>query len=161
MNLEKIARETLRYLFGEYQKGPTVIYSLAPIIKRHKIDSVILSDYLLEHGWIRERWVYPDNMVGCRITIKGIEEVDPVYVRERLSGVIGGLVDAGGSRPLLEILEFNLAQYSVALDLVKQLEALKLVVLKHPKNTIVIELTDEGRRFFEKSGRAFMTLMAY
>jgi hypothetical protein len=161
MNLEKIAKETLRYLFHEYQKGPTVIYSIAPVSKKFKVNAVELSDYLLERGLIRERWIYPDDSVGCRITMKGIEEVDPAFVREKLSWMIGGLMDAGGSRPLLDILEFRIAEYSVALDIVKQLEALRLVVLRHPKNSIVIEITEDGRRFFDRSGSKMMTLMAY
>jgi hypothetical protein len=161
MSMDKIAKETLKYLYHEYQKAPTVMYAIAPIVKKFKVNAIELSEYLLERGLIRERWVYPDDSVGCRITIKGIEEVDPVFVREKLSEVLGGLVDAGGARPLLDILEFNIAQYSLALDIVKQLEALKLVVLKHPRNTIVIELTEEGRLFYERSGSGHMTLMAY
>jgi hypothetical protein len=161
MTLEKSARETLRYLFAEFLKAPTVVYSITQVTKRLKIDATILSDYLLEKGWIRERWIYPDETVGCRITIKGIEEVDKAYVREKLGLLIGSLVDAGGSKGLLEILEYNLKEYSISLDLVKQLETMQFVRLLHPKDGIIIELTDLGRQFYERHGRAFLTLMTY
>jgi hypothetical protein len=160
MTQEKIAKECLRYLFTEYLKAPTVIYTLAPIVRRHKLNAVEFSDFLLGNGWIRERWIYPDDTVGCRITVKGIEEVEPVYVREKLGQLIGGLVDAGGAKPLLEILEFKIAEYAISLDIVNQLDALGLVVIHHPKNSIVIEITDSGRKFYERNGRAFMTLMS-
>lgn len=161
MSWDKTAKDTLRYLFHEYLKAPTVIYSLTPITKRFKVDAILLSDYLLQNGWIRERWIYPDDAVGCRITIKGIEEINPVYVHEKLEQVIGGLAQAGGSKPLMEILENNIEEYSIALDIVNQLEVMRLVALHHPKNSIVIELTEEGRKFYERNGRALLTLMAY
>jgi hypothetical protein len=161
MNLEKAARETLRYLFGEFIKAPTVIYVITSVSKRLKVDAIALSDYLLENRWIRERWIYPDDTVGCRITIKGIEEVEPSYVREKLGHLIGTLVDAGGSKALTEILEFNLQEFSISLDLVNQLESMNLVKVHHPKDSIIVELTEEGRLFYERDGRAFLTLMTY
>jgi len=159
--MEKAGRETLQYLFAEFLKAPTVVYSITPITKKFRIDPVSLSDYLLEKKWIRERWIYPDNTVGCRITIKGIEEIDKAYVREKLGLLIGSLVDAGGTKGLLEILEFNLKEYSISLDLVKQLESMSFVRLLHRRDSIIIELTDLGRHFYEQNGRAFLTLMAY
>lgn len=161
MGLERIAKEALRYLFTEYHKAPTVVYSITPIAKRNNINAIELSDYLLEKAWIRERWIYPDDTVSCRITIKGIEEIEPAYVREKLARLIGGLVDAGGTKPLLEILEFKLDEYALALDLVKQLEFMGLIVLQHPKDSIIIEITDAGRSFYERKGRAFMSFMTY
>jgi hypothetical protein len=161
MTLEKIAKETLRYLFAEYLKGPAVVYSISPVTKKFNVDAVALSDYLLKNSWIREPWVYPDNSVACRITIKGIEEIDPSYVRSKLRQLIGGLGEAGGSKELIEILEFNIQEYSIALDMVRQLESLGLIKILHPKDSIVIELTDEGRKYYEKGSRTFFTLMAY
>lgn len=159
MSLEKPAREVLKYLFSEYLKGPSVVYTINRITKKYSIDAVDVSDYMLENQWIRERWVYPGNVVACRITIRGIEEIAPSYVRGRLAQVIGGLVNAGGSKDLLEILEFRIEEYSIALDLVKQLENLELVEVHHLHNTIIIELTDKGRLFYEKGSRTYFTLM--
>jgi hypothetical protein len=161
MDLEKAGKDSLRFLFHEYLKAPTVVYSLAPITKRYRVDAVTLSDYLLEKGWIRELWVYPDDTAGCRITIKGIEEIYPVYVREKLEQLIGGLEKAGGSRSLLDILEGDIEEYAIAVDFVHQLETLGFVKVYHPKDTIVIELTPEGRKFYERNRRAFLSLMSY
>lgn len=161
MSIEKQAPYFLKFLFHEFLKAPTVVYSISPLAKKLKIDAVEMSDHLLQRGLIRERWVFPDNSVGCRITVRGIEEIDPVYVRERLSLILGNLVAAGGSASLLEILEDNLEEYSIALDIVQQLELMKLVRLQHPGNSIVIELTDEGRHFYERSNRTFLSLLAY
>jgi hypothetical protein len=160
MNIEKTAKETLRFLFSEYQKNPSIVYTINGVTDRHKIDAVELSDYLLKNDWIRERWIFKENVVGCRITIKGIEQIDPVYVRYKLGQVIGGLASAGGSKELLEILEFKIEEYAISLDLVRQLEKLGLVELHHPGNSIVIELTEEGWKFNEKGKHTFFTMMA-
>jgi hypothetical protein len=159
MRFEKPAKEVLKYLFSEYQKGPSVIYRINRITKKHSINAVELSDYMLDNYWIRERWIYPGDIVACRITIRGIEEIDPVYVRSKLAQVIGGLANAGGSKDLLEILEFRIEEYSITLDLVKQLEILGLVAVHHLQNTIVVELTDKGRAFYEKGSRTYFTLI--
>src|SRR5687768_2627198 len=118
MSFERSARQILKYLFAEYLKGPSVIYTITDIAKKHHVDAVELSDYLLANGWIRERWVYPGNQVSCKITIKGIEEIAPAYVRERLRQMIGGLGESGGSKALIEVLEHKLSEYSIALDMV-------------------------------------------
>ena len=161
MTLEKASKETLRFLFSEYLKGPAVIYTINNVAKRFDVDVVELSDYLLDNSFIRERWVYPGNIVACRITIKGIEEIDPVYVRDKLRQVIGGLGDAGGIKELIDILSYKIEEYSIALDIVKQLENLGFVKIRHPKSSIIVELTEEGRKYYEKGSRTFFTLMSY
>ena len=159
--MEKAALETLRYLFAEYLKGPAVLYAINKVAERFGVDAIKLSDYLIQNSWVRERWVYSENIVACRITIKGIEKVDPVYVSDKLRQVIGGLGEAGGTKDLMEILSYKLEEYSIALDIVKQLESMGFVKIKHPENSIVIELTEEGRRYYEKGNRTFFTLMTY
>jgi hypothetical protein len=160
MNLEKIAREALRYLFQEYQKAPTVVYSIDTVARRFKVDAVLLSDFMVENLWIRERWVYPNNSVSCRITIRGIEEINPSYVRHKLQQLIGTLGESGGSQSLMEILQYNIEEYSIALDMVKQLESLGLVKSDHPEGMIVVQLTDDGWKYYEKGTRTFFTMMA-
>jgi len=150
MNLEKPGRYVLRYLFSEYKKGPSVIYPINEIVKKYAVDAVALSDYLLEKGWIRERWIYAGNEVACRITITGIERIDPAYFRKKVDQIIAGLASAGSPRALLEILEFNIEEYAIASDFVNQLERLGLVKIQNPDNTITVELTNAGRRYYAK-----------
>ena len=160
MTLEKISREILRFLFHEYVKAPAVVYNITAIAKRHKVDPLVISDYMLENLWIRERWVYPDNSVTCRITIRGIEEINPAFVRQKLHQLVGTLGENGGSQNLLEILQFKIEEYSIALDMVNQLESMGLVRSNHPSGGIVVALTEEGWRYYEKGSRTFFTLMA-
>lgn len=160
MPLQKASHEVLRYLFHEYQKAPTVSYAIDTIAKRLKVDVIELSDHLLANQWIRERWVYSNSEVSCRITIRGIEEIAPAYVREKLQQLVGNLGEAGGSKDLMEILQFRIQDYAIALDMVQQLESLGLVRSNHPKDAIVVELTDEGWRYYQKGSRTFFTMMA-
>jgi hypothetical protein len=159
MAFEKPAREVLRFLFSEYLKGPTVLYTISSVTRRLKIDEIELTDYLLENFWIRERWIYPDNSVACKITIRGIEEINPTYVRNKLTHVIGGLGTSGGSKDLMEIMEFNIEEYSITLDLIRQLESLGLVRMSHRYSHIIIELTDDGWRYYKSGSRTLFTLM--
>jgi hypothetical protein len=160
MILEKAAKETLSYLFSEYLKGPAVIYAINRIARKYKIDPVEFSDYLSDHGWVRERWIYDNGDVACKISIMGIEQVNPVYVRGKLRQLIGGLGEAGGAKPLINILEHKIEEYSIALDTVRQLEHLGLIEIRHPQDTIVIQLTEEGKRCYTRGSRSSFTLMA-
>jgi hypothetical protein len=161
MSIERASRDTLRYLLQEYLKGPAVPYNISGIAKRHNILPGALSDYMMENGWIRERWIYQNGEVTCKITIKGIEEVDPVYVRTKLRHVIGGLGEAGGSKELTELLQIKISEYSITMDIVKQLDAMGFIRILHPNNSIVVELTEEGWKYYEKGSRSFFTLMSY
>jgi hypothetical protein len=160
-NFQKAAKDTLRYLFAEYLKGPAVLYTINSISKKNHVSAVDVSDYLLALDFIRERWIYPDGVVACKITIRGIEEIDPVYVREKLRQLIGGLAESGGSKELLEILTLKLEEYSVALDLVKQLEGMGFIKIRHTQGNIVVELTEEAKKRYQKGNNSFFSLMSY
>jgi hypothetical protein len=159
--MQKLAREVLKYLYAEYLKGPSVLYNISAIAKRDNASPVALSDYLLENLWIRDRWIYQNGDVTCKITIKGIEEVDPAYVRMKLKQVIGGLGHAGGRSELTSLLEINISEYSVVMDIIKQLDNLGLIKIVRPENNIVVELTELGWVYYEKGSRTFFTLMTY
>jgi hypothetical protein len=159
MILEKAAKDTLSYLFSEYLKGPAIIYGINRIARKYRIDPVEFSDYLSDNGWIRERWIYDNGEVACKISIMGIEQVNPVYVRGKLRQLIGGLGEAGGSKPLINILEHKIAEYSIALDTVRQLEQLGLIEIRYPQDTIVIQLTEEGSRCYKRGSKSFFTLV--
>ena len=160
MSLEKVALSTLRFLFTEYKRGPSVVYHIQGIARKYNVDPLELSNYLLENSWIRECWAFSNDNVACKITVSGIEQVDPLYVRERLVRILGIIADAGGSKPLLEILEFKIEDFSIALDLVNQLETLGLAKIYNPDRTIIVAITDAGYRYYEKKGKHLMALMA-
>lgn len=160
IDLDKPARQVLRYLFTEYKKGPTVIYPINAIAKKYGIDPIGLIDYMTDRQWVRECWVYSGNIVACKITIKGIEIIDPVYVQDKLQQIIGALADAGSSIALLEILQFKISEFSIASDLVNQLQYLGLVRINNSNHTMRVELTDAGLRYHEKKNNSLLTLMA-
>lgn len=160
MPFEKASHEVLRYLFHEYQNAPTVCYLVDGIAKRFHVDPVELTDYMITNQWIRERWVHANSQVSCRITIHGIEEIKPAYVREKLQKLIGTLGHSGGSLSLMDILQQRIEEYAIALDMVKQLESLGLVRSNHPKDIIIVQLTEAGWRYYHKSSRTFFTLMS-
>ena len=157
--MEKVARATLRYLFQEYLKNPTVSYAINHIADSHGVDATRLTDYLAEKNWIRERWVHEDRKVTCRITVAGIEEIDSKYIHNKLKSLVSGLVEEGGRKSLMAIYQHKIEEYSIALDIVYQLEKLSLINIIHERGEINIELTAYGWKFFEKKDRPLYTLM--
>jgi hypothetical protein len=157
--MEKIARATLRYLFQEYLRNPTVSYVINAVADSYGVDAVRVADYLAEKNWIREQWVYEDRKVGCRITVAGIEEINPKYIHNKLKSLVGGLVVEGGRKSLMAIYQHKIEEYSIALDIVYQLEKLSLITIIHERGEIHIELTPFGWKFFEKKDRPLLTLM--
>ena len=60
--MEKVAKVVLRYLFQEYQKGPSILYSINGITALYKADPIAMSEYLLERKWIRETWIHQNKL---------------------------------------------------------------------------------------------------
>jgi len=158
--MEKVARATLRYLFQEYLKGPAVSYSINHITDAYRVDATVVTDYLAERNWIREQWVYQNREVVCRITVAGIEEINPAYVHHKLKSLIGGLVTDGGRKSLMGIFQNKIEEYAIALDIVYQLEKLELINILHERGEIYLELTAYGWKFFERKGKSLFTFMA-
>ena len=157
--MEKVARATLRYLFQEYLKGPAVSYVINHTTDSYGVDAAQVANYLAERNWIREQWVHENREVTCRITVTGIEEINPKYIHIKLKNLIGGIVAKGGRQSLMSIYQDNIEEYSIALDIVYQLEKLSLINIIHEGGEINIELTAFGWKFFEKKDRPLMTLM--
>jgi predicted transcriptional regulator len=157
--MEKVAKAVLRYLFQEYLKAPNISYTINGITSSYKTDPSAVVEYLEVHKWIREPWVYQNNVVTCRITVEGIEEINPVFIRNKLKSLIGGLIEHGGRKSLMGIFEKNIDEYSIALDIIYQLEKLGLILIIHAAGEINIELTAYGWKFFEKRGKSLFALM--
>lgn len=158
--MNKAIKTILRFLFHEYLKGANVPYTINAVAASCNADPVAISAYLLEKKWIRERWIFQDNRVSCRITIAGIEEVDRTFIHNRIRRIIGGLIEQGGTRDLKEILESKLDEYAINMDIVFQLEKLAMVRVEHHSAAIIISLTDYGRQFFLRKGNSSFVLMA-
>jgi hypothetical protein len=157
--MEKVARATLRYLFQEYLRAPAVCYAINPITDSFKHDAVEVANYLSEKNWIREQWASNSHHVTCRITISGIEEINPKYIHNKLKSIVGGLVVEGGRKSLMDIYQSKIEEYSIALDIVHELQKLSLIHIIHDRGNIYIELTPYGWKFFQKKDRPMMTLM--
>jgi hypothetical protein len=59
----------------------------------------------------------------------------------------------------MDIFQNKIEEYSIALDIVYQLEKLALVKIIHEQGQIQVELTPHGWKFFEKKGNSLLTLV--
>ena len=158
--MEKVSKAVLRYLFQEYLKGPTVLYSINGVTEIYKVDPITVSNYMMEKQWIREQWVHQNNLVTCRITVLGIEEIDSIFIHNKLKYLLTGLVKAGGRKSLVEIFQNKIEEYAIALDIVYQLEKLELVTLIHEKGAIDVALTRQGWHYAENQGKSLFAIIA-
>lgn len=158
--MEKAAKATLRYLFENYLKGPNIPYSINLIARHYKCDPIALSSYLVERNWIRECWICKDSEISCRITVAGIEEINPSFLHDKLRVLIGALASSGGCKTLLDILQDKIEDYPIALDIVHQLQKLNLVAISHDTGDLRIQLTPMGWKFFERKGKSMFAFMA-
>jgi hypothetical protein len=158
--IEKVSRATLRYLFQEYIKGPGVPYSINTVTDQFKADPVAVASFMMDRHWIREQWVHQNDLVTCRITVLGIEEVDPVFVHNKIKYLITSLIKAGGRKSLMEIFEHKIEEYAVAFDMVCQLEKLELVTIIHDEGRLDVALTPEGWNYPERRGKSLFSVMA-
>ena len=96
----------------------------------------------------------------CRITVLGIEKINPAFIHNKLKYLIDGLVKAGGRKSLTEIFQNKIEEYAIALDIVYQLQKLELVTIINDKGTIDVELTTQGWQYAEQQGKSLYMLMA-
>lgn len=158
--MEKVSKAVLRYLFQEYLKGPAVPYSINAITDLYKADPIAVSSFMMEKQWIREQWIHQNNLVTCRITVLGIEEINSIFIHDKLKYLITELVKAGGRKSLVEIFQNNIKEYAIALDIVYQLEKLELVTLIHEKGAIDVALTRQGWHYAENQGKSLFAIIA-
>jgi hypothetical protein len=95
-----------------------------------------------------------------KITVQGIEEINPSFIREKIKYMMDGLMEANGRKSLMEIFQHKIEEYSIALDMIYQLEKLALVTIIHNQGSIDIELTASGWRYAEQQGKSLLALMA-
>ena len=85
---------------------------------------------------------------------------NPAFIHNKLKYLIGELVSAGGRKSLAEIFQHKIEDYTIALDIIYQLEKLELVTIIHEKGTIDVALTTQGWHYAEKAGKSLFTVMA-
>jgi len=158
--IDRVSRAVLRHLFQKYLEGPSVVYAINRVTDLSHADPVEISNYMIEKNWIREVWVHQNNIVTCRITVHGMEEVNPSFIQTKVKNLVAGLMDGGGRKSLMEIFQHKIQDYVIALDIVYQLEKLGLVTLSYVEGSIHVALTEAGWKYTEKQGRTLLTLMA-
>ncbi len=158
--MERVAKAVLRYLFHQYQKAPAILYSINGVTNQYKADPIAVSEYLLEKKWIREHWVHQNNLVTCRITVEGIEEVNPTFVHAKLKSIIAVLANGGGIKSLAELYQARIEDYAMTLDIIYQLQMLGLVTIFSQAGTLQIELTALGLKYDENPSKPLLALMA-
>jgi len=150
MNLQETRKKVLNALYEVYMENPGGIMDVTSIIKEQGGDPYEIGSYLKDYDLIRDVRFGP-GMVHARISLAGIEEVKPGYLKEKTENVISAL-GLLGKADLMEILSFEQKDMIKARDIAGYLESNG--VIKQPMyglKEVIIELTLEGREYYENN----------
>jgi hypothetical protein len=158
--MDQVAKAILRYLFQNYQKAPNVLYSINSITDSYTSDPIAVSEYLSERKWIREQWTSDNNDVACRITVEGIQAIDPHFIQNRVKRIVTELTSIHGRLSLDQLFQNNIKEYAITLDVIHEMKERQLVSVHHTAGKIEVELTTEGWRLAENEGKHLFILMS-
>jgi len=133
----------LEHLFAAYKENPGSIHVINDVCHHSGEDPVRVSDELKNDMFIRERHVYPGNVVACQITLRGIQQLDSQYVEEKIQQALKGLEKAGGSGNIMKFMTLSDTHYQAGLDIKDELEARGLATFESGSfqdNTIIMTL---------------------
>lgn len=158
--IDRVSKAVLRHLFQKYLEAPTVVYAINRITDLSKSDAIEISTYMMEKNWVREVWVHQSKIVTCRITVQGIQEINPSFITIKVKKLVTELMRGGGKKSLAEIFQYNIQEYAIALDIVYRLEKSGFITMAPEKGVIHVELTAAGWHHAERQGKSLLALMA-
>jgi hypothetical protein len=154
MSLQQIKTEVLNQLFEGYQQAPGSLFDIGPVVQPYGANPHEIGRYLVQNGWVKNEQYLPQQFL-CSISMEGIMETVPEYVENQTSRIISILGINGGQHSIMEVLDLEPVQFQKAFDLAKYLETAGLVTAQYLHNDVLIELTLEGRDFYERNAARF------
>jgi len=133
----------LEHLFAAYKENPGSIHVINDVCHHNGEDPVRVSDELKNEKLIKDRHIYPGNVVACRITWQGIRQIDNQYVEEKIKETLHGLKKAGGSGNIMKFMHLSDTHYQIGLDVKDELVSQGLATFEtgsFQDNTIIMTL---------------------
>ena len=156
MTLSKPEHEVLLFLAARYKDDADHDYDVSDIIKKHGLDpsagkeiveKLKLAEYLKPDRFVS------GNEVKCAISMRGISQVDPGYVEEKILAVIKGLGAIGGFGNLMKILGYGRDQHQRGFDLANEMQNrdyIKLLYASYTQNVISVEMLLPGKHIYDR-----------
>lgn len=143
----------LYFLFNAYQNNPDEYVDISATAIDSGVSPLELVKHLMDNGWIRGQGENtPSQSVSCAITLKGIQQIDDVYVKEKYSEVFNGLGEGGGKGNATFFLDTVKPFYTLAADVAHELRDKGLITIKlesRHDNLLLIEFTSSGQAKYE------------
>jgi hypothetical protein len=154
MSLQTLKVECLKYLYQGYVLQPGSLYDISEICREHNSDPHEVGNYLLSNRWIKHQRFLPGQF-ECSITMAGIQQVAPEYISQKKSAVVSTLGINSGSQSIMEILNFEPADFQQAFDIAKYLEKEGLITALYLPGDVQVELSQEGRDYYDNNAARF------
>ena len=155
MSKNQARQAVLKELYEGYLENPGTIFDVSKTIKEYGYDPIKFGDYLIDRGLIKNQRYYPGGILEAQISNAGIIEIEPNYFNDLSDHVVAVLAETN-QNGIMEILQWKPNQFIRAFDLAKYLENSMLVEATYLSNEVHLELTNQGRDYFNRSKSSFM-----
>jgi len=149
MDLQAAVKESLQLLYDDYLTSPGSLSYIGEIAEKHEIGKHQLGKYMQEEGYIKDQAFLPTDF-RCRITLIGINEIDPNYIPDMESKIISTLGTLGGRQDAFEVLDLEPKDDVRIRDIVSYLENKRMLEnTMYGPQQIIIQLTLRGQQYYE------------
>lgn len=157
-NYSKVKKEILTYLFKKYKADSgTKIYDVSNFINAHSFSLTEVGNYLLQNRLVKEA-VFKPNAFYAAITIKGIKEIDPEFLKVEFSKIIATLLLNGNKKSsLLQILELEQKDVQKAADIGMAFKETGFANIELSDEGILVSLNSKGWELY--SGKNLSNLI--
>lgn len=139
--------EVLEELYKGYIFNSSSI-DITETIKKYNQDPHEVGSYLVKMGWIEHQQFRPNSFIAS-ISMSGIMKIHPEYIDDNVSKIISTL-GLNGKSSIMEILDFDQKDFQRAHSLAKFLEQKGLVKPFFTYNDVILDLTFEGKMYYDK-----------
>lgn len=147
MSARDLNREILSQLFIHYREDPGVNHDISSLCAGAGSDAVMVSNGLRLEGLIKDEVYVQNGKVQCAISMKGIANIDPAFVENKINEVLQGMGEVNSIANVMNILKLEARDFQFGFDLANEMQNRDLVKLLYafqPGKVVSVEMTLEG-----------------
>lgn len=153
MALTNVESDILSFLFSKYKEDASTYYDIADILKKHTFDPGPVIEKLKHAEWIKPDIFRTGKDFKCAIAVRGIMQINPAYIEDKILAIIKGLGDIGGFGNVMKILGYERSEHQLGFDLANEMQNrdyIKLLYASYTQNVISVEMLLPGKSIYEK-----------
>ena len=153
MALTKAESDILSFLFSKYKENASEYYDIANILDKHGVESGPFTEKMKHAEFIKPDIFKTGKELKCAIAVRGMMQINPAYVEEKILATLKGLGDTGGFGNVMKILGYDRDQHQLGFDLANEMQNrdyIKLLYASYTQNVISVEMLLPGKYIYDK-----------